>query len=109
MLRIGSHESLRRFLNEVVGRVLRLVDEILQAAGASHQGLEPRQRATLDIGCWVVLGMLGVGLQIGRWSPWTVALAAAGYLIWVAAYSEATVQATLRQHAAPGPRLAGSD
>src|SRR5467141_3630970 len=78
MLRIGSREPLRRFLNEVRPMVVGELDQ--------------RQRATLDIGSWLIMGTLGVGLQLGRWPAWSVLLATAGYLTWVLAYSEATVQ-----------------
>ena len=107
MSRTGSHDdTLRRSLNEMVELILRRVDEILDTVGASGEGLEPRQRATLDIGCCLVLGTLGLGLQLGGWSAWSVAVATAGYLVWVVAYSEATVQASLRQRRERDTRLA---
>jgi len=109
MSRVGVHASLKRFLNGVVGLMLAQIDEILRGGGPGPEGLEPRQKATLDIGCWLVLGTVALGLQIGGWSAWSVAVAAAGYVIWVLAYSEATVQAALRQRGDLGPRLAGSD
>ena len=64
---------------------------------AGSLGLDARQRTTLDLGCWLVVGTVGLGLEVGRWSAWSVLAAALGYLVWVLAYSEATVQATLRQ------------
>ena len=85
------------------------IDEIRQMVAASRDGLEPRQKATLDIGCWLVLSTLGVGLQLGRWSAWSMLVAAGGYAIWVLAYSEATVLATRRQRRESAPRLAASD
>jgi len=56
-------------------------------------GLEPHQRLTLEIGSAVVLSTLAVGLQFGHWSPWTALAAVGGYVLWVIAYSEATVRA----------------
>jgi uncharacterized protein YaaW (UPF0174 family) len=58
-----------------------------------REGLEPHQKLTLEIGSAVVLSTLGLGLQFGHWSPWTALAAVGGYLIWVIAYSEATVRA----------------
>ena len=109
MLRIENHVRLRRFLREVVQVVLTRIDEIQDMVAASRDGLEPRQRATLDIGCWVVLSTLAVGLQLGGWSAWTVLVAAGGYLVWVLAYSEASVHATRRERGERAPRLAVSD
>jgi hypothetical protein len=97
MSRIGRRVWLRRFLNDVVAFVRRQLDEVQQILAASREGLEPRQRTTLDIGCCLVLGTLGIGLQLGRWSAWSVVVAAVGYVLWVLAYSEATVQAERRQ------------
>jgi len=76
--------------------------------------LDQRQRATLDIGSWLIMGTLGVGLQLGRWPAWSVLLATAGYLTWVlayseATYSEATVQFTRRRRVERSLRLAVSD
>jgi hypothetical protein len=76
---------------------------------AGRQDLERGQRATLDIGSWLVLGTLGLGLQVGHWPVWTAALAVAGYVIWVLAYSEATVQVIRRQRGERGLRLVVSD
>jgi hypothetical protein len=53
--------------------------------------------------------MLAIGIQLGRWPAWSVAIASVGYLVWVLAYSEATVQASVRPHGERGPGLAGSD
>lgn len=64
---------------------------------AGRIGLDARQRTTLDIGCWLVVGTVALGLDVGGWSAWSVVAAALGYLVWVLAYSEATVQATRRQ------------
>ncbi|TMC83276.1 MAG: hypothetical protein E6J06_08980 [Chloroflexi bacterium] len=93
----------------MVRLVHKQIDEIRQMAVESRDGLEPRQKATLDVGCWLILSTLAVGLQLGRWSAWSVLAAAGGYMIWVLAYSEATVQATLRQREKRAPRLAASD
>lgn len=109
MLRIENHVRLRRFTSEVVERTLTRIDEIHDLVAASREGLEPRQRATLDIGCCVVLSTLAIGLQLGGWSAWTVVVAAGGYLVWVLAYSEASVHATRRERGDRAPRLAASD
>ena len=97
MSRIGSLDRLARFLDEVARRTRKRIGEIREMVAAGREGLEPRQRTTLDIGSWLVLGTLGLGLQVGRWSAWSVLVAAVGYVIWVLAYSEATVQAARRQ------------
>jgi hypothetical protein len=119
MSRIGSQDRLRRFLHEVVVLLVRtragldrhamLFRDIRQMIVAGRQDLERGQRATLDIGSWLVLGTLGLGLQVGHWPLWTVLLALAGYAVWVVVYSEATVQATRRQRGEPGLRLVVSD
>src|SRR5438552_18244672 len=96
MSRIGSPDRLARFLDEVARRTRKRIGEIREMVAAGREGLEPRQRMTLDIGSWLVLGTLGLGLQVGRWLAWSVLLAAVGYVIWVLAYSEATVQAARR-------------
>jgi hypothetical protein len=59
----------------------------------TRERLEPYQKLTLEIGSAVVLGTLAVGLQFGHWSPWAALAAFGGYLVWVIAYSEATVRA----------------
>jgi hypothetical protein len=65
-------------------------------------GFEPGELGTLEIGSGVVLGTLGVGLQLGRWPAWAALLAVGGYLTWVVAYSEVSLQAKRRR-----PRRAG--
>src|SRR5690349_659429 len=99
MLRVGSKETLMRFLDEVVDTVRRRVDELRLLAAASREGLESFERNTLDLGCAVVLAALAFGLQLGGWPAWSVVVAAAGYAAWVLAYSEMTVRATRRQRA----------
>ncbi len=65
-----------------------------RSAGAE---LEPRQRLTLELGSWAVLGMVGLGLGLDHWSVSSVLLAIGGYLTWVIVYSEVTVQASSRR------------
>jgi hypothetical protein len=108
-MRIGSLDRLTRFIDEVVRLMRAWFDEVRDVVVASREGLEPRHRTTLDIGCWLVVATLGLGLQLGGWSVWSVLVAAAGYVIWVLAYSEATVQAIRRQRAELMPRLPVSD
>lgn len=55
--------------------------------------LTPYQKVTLEIGSTVVLSALALGLQIGQWPPWTAVAGAVGYVLWVIAYSEATIRA----------------
>lgn len=55
------------------------------------------ERNTLDIGAYVVLSVLGLGFQFGRWPAWTALVGISGYLIWVALYAEVTVQASRRR------------
>jgi hypothetical protein len=71
--------------------------------GTAEVALEPQERLTLEIGSWVIVGALGLGLQVGNWSAWSALAALAGYLAWVVIYSEATVQARRFQM----PRLVG--
>ena len=56
----------------------------------------PGEKGTLQVGSWIVLGTLALGVEFGRWPAWTALAAAAGYMVWVIAYSEATVQARRR-------------
>ena len=109
MSRKGSEEALARFLDEVVvaEAVRNGVDQLGRLVDASRDGLEPRQKNTLQLGAWVVLGGLAFGLQLGGWPSWSVVVASAGYVAWVLAYSEVTVQASLRQR--PDRRLAVAD
>jgi hypothetical protein len=58
----------------------------------SAEEMLPHERLTLQVGSCVVLTMLGLGLELGGWSAWSVLPAAGGYLLWVVAYSEATVR-----------------
>jgi hypothetical protein len=88
---------LERFCDDVVAGVRRRIDQISEMVAATRHDLERRQRATLDIGCCLVLSTLGLGLQVGGWSAWSVLIASGGYLLWVVAYSEATVQVARRQ------------
>lgn len=96
MSRVGSEETLARFLHEVVDRVRRRVDEVRGLVAASRVGLEPHEKNTLELGCGVVLGALAFGLQVGGWPAWSLVVAGAGYAAWVLAYSEMTVQANGR-------------
>ena len=59
--------------------------------------LAPGERNTLEIGSCAVLGLLGLGLQLGQWPAWSALAAGAGYLGWVVLYAEVTVQARRRQ------------
>jgi hypothetical protein len=88
--------GLMRSLVEMAPRLTAQIQRARCAIQASHTGLQPGQRLTLEIGCWVVLTALGVGLQLGQWSAWTALVALGGYLAWVVLYSEATVQARRR-------------
>lgn len=65
--------------------------------------LEPRQRRTLEVGSYVVLSGLGVGLQAGGWPLWSAVGAAAVYASWVVLYAEVTVQ--VKAHPDVLPRL----
>ena len=58
----------------------------------ASSSLEPRQRFTLEIGALVVLAALGVGVQFGGWPAWSALVATSGYVCWVVAYAEATIQ-----------------
>ncbi|HKC20301.1 MAG TPA: hypothetical protein VKE27_11815 [Candidatus Dormibacteraeota bacterium] len=62
--------------------------------------LDDRQKMTLDLGLVLVMTMLWFGTESGRWSIWAVLLGVAGYVIWVIAYSEITVQIEMRRRAA---------
>ena len=96
MIEIRNRIELTRFLVEMAQRLGAQIQQARRALQASHTGLQPGQRLTLEIGCWVVLTALGVGLQLGQWSAWTALVALGGYLAWVVLYSEATVQARRR-------------
>jgi hypothetical protein len=67
---------------------------------------EPGERSTLEIGSGVVLGGLGVGLQLGRWPFWAALVAVAGYLAWVILYSEVSIQAKRRRSRRASDELA---
>jgi hypothetical protein len=69
-----------------------------KVAGAERQApaYAPGEKGTLEAGSWIVLGTLGLGLELGRWPAWTALAAAGGYMLWVVAYSEATVQVRRR-------------
>ena len=70
----------------------RRLDTARATASRSDTGFGPGERGTLEVGSGVVLGALGLGLQLGRWPAWTALVAVGGYLTWVVIYSEATVQ-----------------
>lgn len=70
---------------------------------ASKPGYAPGEKGTLELGSWIVLGTLSLGLQLGRWPAWTALAAAGGYLAWIVSYSEATVQARRRRLTAGRP------
>jgi hypothetical protein len=70
---------------------------------ATQVKLEPRQRRTLEVGSYVVLSGLGVGLQAGGWPVWSALGAAAVYASWVVLYAEVTVQ--IKAHPDVLPRL----
>jgi len=61
------------------------------------------ERTTLDVGSAVVLGMMAVGMQLGRWPLWTGVVAVAGYAAWVIVYSETTMQVASRRATARAP------
>ncbi len=65
-------------------------------SSATQTTLKASERNTLEIGAGVVLSVLGLGFQYGRWPAWTALVAGGGYVTWVALYAEATVQA--RRH-----------
>lgn len=69
--------------------------------------MEEHEKLTLEVGSCIVLCALALGLQLGHWSPWSMVPAIGGYLAWVIAYSEATVQVATRQAAGVSkPRIA---
>ena len=59
--------------------------------------LEPHQRFTMEVGSWIVLSALGMGVQLGGWSMSTMLLVVGAYFGWVIAYSEASLQADRRR------------
>lgn len=61
--------------------------------------LKPHEKATLEVGFYTVAVASTAGLAIGSWPGWSVAVALVAYLLWVIAYSEATVRVTLRSRA----------
>ena len=67
-----------------------------QAVAKAAPAYGPGEKGTLEVGSWIVLGTLGLGVEFGRWPAWTALAAAAGYMVWVVAYSEATLQARRR-------------
>src|SRR5690349_14494576 len=60
-----------------------------QAVAERASAYGPGEKGTLEVGSWIVLGTLGLGVQFGRWPAWTALAAAAGYVLWAVAYSEA--------------------
>jgi hypothetical protein len=54
--------------------------------------LSARQCTTLEVGSAVLLGVLVLGLEVARWSPWSTPVVVAGYCAWVIAYAELTVR-----------------
>lgn len=69
--------------------------------------LEPGQRRTLEVGSYVVLSGLGMGLQAGGWPVWSTLGAAAVYAGWVVLYAEVTVQAKAHPDLLPRLNLSG--
>ena len=67
-----------------------------QAVAKPAPAFGPGEKGTLEVGSWIVLGTLGLGVGFGRWPAWTSLAVAAGYMVWVVAYSEATLQARRR-------------
>lgn len=69
-------------------RVARSIDKV-----------EEHEKLTLEVGSAIVLCALALGLQLGNWSIWSALPAIGGYVAWVIAYSEATVQLAKHQTA----------
>jgi hypothetical protein len=67
----------------------RFLDEV------EREGLSSRQKATLEVGFYTVLLALIFGVSLGDWPGWAAVAALLSYLLWVIAYSEATVRVTL--------------
>jgi hypothetical protein len=102
--------EVRRPLQAAVGAALRrrvsrrgLIRDRRATAPVAAQAIAqrapaygPGEKGTLEVGSWIVLGTLGLGVEFGRWPAWTALAAAAGYMLWAVAYSEATVQARRR-------------
>jgi hypothetical protein len=83
---VGSaHRGLRR------GAIL--VQQIRQKGRDAGAGLESGERFTLELGSFIVLSTLGLGMRVGGWPAWSTLFAISGYFTWVVGYSEATVQA----------------
>lgn len=58
--------------------------------------LTPAQKMTLQLGSMVVMGLLSLGLGLGRWPLWSAPVAGGLYLAWTVAYAEATILAARR-------------
>jgi hypothetical protein len=54
------------------------------------------QSIVLQVGSFIVLGSVSLGMQAGHWPLWSPVVAAAAYLVWTVAYAEATIQAARR-------------
>jgi hypothetical protein len=59
--------------------------------------MNPRERNTLQLGSVLFLSALAIELQVGGWPVWTALPMSAGYVAWVVAYSEATLQLERRR------------
>jgi hypothetical protein len=76
------------------GKPSRFLQEQWTDISSIDAGLEPYQRSTLELGAFVVLIAVGVGVQVGGWPLWSLFCAGVGYVCWVVVYSEATLQAS---------------
>lgn len=69
-----------------------------RVAARSIDEVEAHEKSTLQLGACIVLSTVALGQQFGHWPMWSAALALAGYLAWIVAYSEATVQTLKRRY-----------
>ncbi len=110
VVRACTAAEVRRPLQDAVGAAVRrtvsrrgLIRDIRTTAPVGAQAIakhapayEPGEKGTLEVASGIVLGTLSLGVGFGRWPAWTALAAAAGYMLWVVAYAEATVQARRR-------------
>lgn len=91
--RIGSRA---RSDVRMVAQFRRVWGEVRGTALEARSSLAPRQRLTLDLGSATVFGLLATGLEAGHWPAASVPVTLVGYVLWVLAYSEASIRASRR-------------
>jgi hypothetical protein len=93
-------EEVGRSLRDLARSSFKVTREVVSGRPS---GMSAPESFTVQMGFAIVLAALSVGMQVGQWPDWTIAVGVLGYFAWTVLYAEVVVRARLLTGSAPQP------